>query len=313
MSIVNELLQQANEAAEYEQDMNIATKGGGGGILYPEGVVMARLVEYIELGSHRVEYQGKLKDAAPMARLGFAIYGEGYQQEDGTPGIIRTYEFSLSTNEKAKAFKLFKKLNYKGTAKRFSQLLSEPYLLKIVHTKPKDATQKPRAIIDLEGFLPPHDPVSKSPYPVPAAPDEMYRLFLWNKPTKAMWDSLYVEGTFDDGNSKNFVQERCMAATDFPGSALEALLGGGASGIPSLAVAPATPSSAPASASIPADVPFEGAVPRTLPGSAIMQAPAPVTPAVPATLAVPAAVAPVVPVAPAIPAAVPSVPAVPTV
>ena len=217
MSIVNELLQQANAAAEYEQDMNIATKGGGGGILYPEGTVMARLVEYIELGSHRVEFQGKLKDAAPMARLGFAIYGEGYQQEDGTPGIIRTYEFSLSTNEKAKAFKLFKKLNYKGTAKRFSQLLNEPFLLKIVHTKPKDATQKPRAIIDLEGFLPPFDPVSKAPYPVPAAPDDMFRLFLWSNPTKAMWDSLFVEGTFDDGNSKNFIQERCMAATDFPG------------------------------------------------------------------------------------------------
>lgn len=305
MSIVNELLQQANEEAEYSQDMNIATKGGGGGILYPEGVVMARLVEYIELGSHRVEYQGKLKDATPMARLGFAIYGEGYQQDDGTPGIIRTYEFSLSTNEKAKAFKLFKKLNYKGTAKRFSQLLSEPYLLKIVHTKPKDATQKPRAIIDLEGFLPPHDPVSKSPYPVPVAPDEMYRLFLWNKPTKAMWDSLYVEGTFDDGNSKNFVQERCMAATDFPGSALEALLGGGTVGIPSLAV-PSAPASVPsAPAPVPSDLPFEGGVPSTMPAPAS-------TPAVsvPTTPAIPAAVAPAVP-APAVPAMVP--PALPNV
>lgn len=305
MSIVNELLQQANEEAEYSQDMNIATKGGGGGILYPEGVVMARLVEYIELGSHRVEYQGKLKDAAPMARLGFAIYGEGYQQDDGTPGIIRTYEFSLSTNEKAKAFKLFKKLNYKGTAKRFSQLLSEPYLLKIVHTKPKDVTQKPRAIIDLEGFLPPHDPVSKSLYPVPVAPDAIYRLFLWNKPTKAMWDSLYVEGTFDDGNSKNFVQERCMAATDFPGSALEALLGGGTAGIPSLAV-PSAPASVPSTpASVPSDVPFEGAVPSTMSAPAVV----PAVP-VPAAPAIPAAVAPAVP-APAVPAMVP--PALPNV
>lgn len=308
MSILNQLLQDANEDAELNQDMNIATKGGGGGILYPEGTVMARLVEYIEFGSHRVEYQGKLKDAAPMARLGFAIYGEGYQQEDGTPGIIRTYEFSLSTNEKAKAFKLFKKLNYKGLAKRFSQLLNEAYLLKIVHTKPKEAGQKPRAIIDLEGFLPPINPIGGAPYPVPEAPEGMFRLFLWNKPNKAMWDSLYVEGTFDDGNSKNFVQERCMAATDFPGSALEALLGGGTAGIPSLAVA-ATPAPVPAvPASIPADLPFDCAVPRTTPTQAELQVPAtPVTPAVPT--AVPTAVAPAVPSAPAVPQAVPSVPA----
>ena len=37
MSILNQLLQDANEDAELNQDMNIATKGGGGGILYPEG------------------------------------------------------------------------------------------------------------------------------------------------------------------------------------------------------------------------------------------------------------------------------------
>lgn len=306
MSIVNDLLQQANEDAELNQDMNIATKGGGG-VLYPEGYAFARLVEYVEMGSHRTEYKGEVKAAQPMAKLGFALWGEGYQQEDGSPGMIRTYEFALSTNEKAKAFKLFKKLNYKGTAKRFAQLLNEGFLLKIVHTKPADANSKPRATIDLEGFLPPTDPVSKQPYAIPNAPDDVFRLFLWQKPTKAQWDSLFVDGKFDNGDSKNYVQEKILKATDFPGSALEALLGGGSAGIPSLAV----PSAQPEVASVPVvaapalpDVPFDGGVPSTM-----------VVPEVPATVAEPAPVA--VPAAVAVPALVvpnlPNVPAVPTV
>ena len=305
MSIVNDLLQQANEDAELNQDMNIATKGGGG-VLYPEGYAFARLVEYVEMGSHRTEYAGEVKAAQPMAKLGFALWGEGYQQEDGSPGMIRTYEFALSTNEKAKAFKLFKKLNYKGTSKTFAQLLNETYLLKVVHTKPKDATAKPRATIDLEGFLPPTDPVTKAPYSIPAAPDDLFKLFLWVKPTKAMWDSLFVEGKYDDGASKNFIQERCLAATDYPGSALEALLSGGVAALPSLAV-PAVPQQPPSvpSADAPSntDVPFDGGVPTTLPQATPMQ--------VPAAVAVPA-VPQGIPAMPNIPA-VPSLPSVPTV
>lgn len=297
MSIVNALLQQANEVAELSQDMTVATTGGGGGRLYPEGYAFARLVEVVEVGSHRIEYQGKLKDASPQFRLGFALWGEGYQEDDGTPGIIRTYEIALSANEKAKAFKLFKKLNYKGTSKTFAQLLNETYLLKVVHSKPKDATQKPRAQIDLEGFLPPTDPVTKAPYNIPQAPDDMFKLFLWLKPTKPMWDSLFVEGKYDDGVSKNFIQERCLAATDYPGSALETLLGGGVGALPSITVpsVPAQPAAIPSGvAPDDASVPFDGGVPTTLPQAPAMQ--------------VPPAVA-----VPAVPNGVPSIPSIPNV
>jgi len=296
MSILNELQLAANEDAVSAHDMTVATKGGGG-VLYPEGYCFARLVEVVELGSHRQEYQGVLKDPSPMFRLGFAIWGEGYQNEDGTPGIMRTYEISLSSNEKAKAFKLFKKLNYKGVAKTFAQLLNSVFLLKVLHYTSKTAGSKPRSIIDLEGFLPANDPVTKQPYAIPEAPESLFKLFLWSKPTKPMWDSLFVEGAFDDGKTKNFIQEQIQSATDFPGSAIEALLHGvGAGAIPTLAV-PAMP------------VPEVGAEPVAAP---VETAPVLAVPSTPVVPAVPSAV-PTAPTAPAIPAipTAPSMPAMP--
>lgn len=232
-----ELLALANEAAELGPDMNEAVKGGGGARLLPEGYALGRLIEYVELGNHAQEFQGKAKEPALEVQLGFALWGQGYQNEDGTPYIIRPYSFSISRNEKARAFLLFKAMNWKLTAKSFAQLLGDGYLVKIVHeAKSKtDATVVSR--IDLKGFLPPHDQLTRQPYPIPDVPDEQYRLFMWNRPTKAGWDALHVDGKYDDGKSKNFVQEKMMAALDFQGSPLQQLLF--SDQIPALPVGPA--------------------------------------------------------------------------
>lgn len=312
LTTLQQMQQAAEAAAASAVDMNIAQKGGGG-ILYPAGYCFARLVEVLELGNHVTSYQGVAKDPAPQVRIGFAIFGEGYQGEDGKPGYIRTYDLTMSANEKAKTFKLFKKLNYKGQAKTFAQLLDQTYLLKINHSTSKAVGAKPRSVIDLEGFLPPNDPVTKQPYPIPDAPDSMYRLFLWDMPTQQMWDSLFMEGSFDDGNTKNTIQDQIMKATDFPGSALEQLLGG-STDMPSLAV-PATPA-----------MPFDGGVPTTLgvpPVAVVAEVAAEVIPAVPTDLPVPVVVdvpvpvapvaAPTIPTAPAVPVAPPVAPAMPSI
>lgn len=327
MSILLQMQQAAEAAAASAVDMNVAQKGGGG-ILYPAGYCFARLVEVLELGNHVTSFQGVAKDPAPQIRLGFAIFGEGYQGEDGKPGYIRTYDLTMSANEKAKTFKLFKKLNYKGQAKTFAQLLGQTYLLKVNHHTSKAAGAKPRSVIDLEGFLPPNDPVTKQPYPIPDAPDNMYRLFLWDMPTQKMWDSLHMEGVFDDGNSKNIIQDQIMQATNFPGSAIEQLLGG-STDMPSLAVeavpaVPAAPLTTP-------DMPFEGGVPTTLgvPPVAVVaevnakQVPVEVPVDIPAELPEPVVVdvpvpnapvaAPAIPTAPAVHVAPPVAPAMPTV
>ena len=296
----------AQDVAESGIDMNEAVKGGGGGRLLPEGYAFGRLVEYIEFGNQPQEYQGQAKDPAMEFTLGFALTGEGYQNDDGTPYVVRTYNTALSRNEKSRAFKLFKALNWKGTAKSFAQLLGETFLVKIKQVPKSKTDTKIVSRIDLDGFLPPLDPVTRQPYPIAEAPDEMYRLFLWSRPTKEAWDSLYIEGEYD-GKSKNRIQEQILAALDFQGSPLQQLLM--ASGVTTLpTAAPATPVAAPVAAApaavAPTPAPVAPAAPAVAPAAplAVPAAVATPAPAAVAPVAAPVGVlAPVMPAAPAVP------------
>lgn len=274
----------AQDVAESGIDLNEAVKGGGGGRLLPEGYAFGRLVEYIEFGNQPQEFQGQAKDPALEFTLGFALTGEGYQNDDGTPYVVRTYNTALSRNEKARAFKLFKALNWKGTAKSFAQLLGETFLVKIKQVPKSKTDPKIVSRIDLDGFLPPLDPVTRQPYPIPEAPDDMYRLFLWSRPTKEAWDSLYIEGEYD-GKSKNRIQEQILAALDFQGSPLQQLLMlSGVTALPT--AAPATPVAAPVAAApvAVAPTPAPAAVAAPVAPAAVPDAP----------LAVPAAASPAV-------------------
>lgn len=278
----------AQDVAESGIDMNEAVKGGGGGRLLPEGYAFGRLVEYIEFGKQPQEFQGQAKDPALEFALGFALTGQGYQNDDGTPYVVRTYNIALSRNEKSRAFKLFKALNWKGTAKSFAQLLGETYLVKIKQVPKSKTDPKIVSRIDLDGFLPPLDPVTRQPYPIAEAPDDMYRLFLWSRPTKEAWDSLYIEGEYE-GKSKNRIQEQILAALDFQGSPLQQLLM--ASGVTTLpTAAPAVPVAAAPAAVAPTPATVAAVAPAAFP-----VAPAAVPAAVPAApLAVPAAASPAV-------------------
>ena len=293
----------AQDVAESGIDLNEAVKGGGGGRLLPEGHAFGRLVEYIEFGNQPQEFQGQAKAPALEFTLGFALTGQGYQNDDGTPYVVRTYNTALSRNEKARAFKLFKALNWKGTAKSFAQLLGETFLVKIKQV-PKSKTD-PTIVsrIDLDGFLPPLDPVTRQPYPIAEAPDDMYRLFLWSRPTKEAWDSLYIEGEYE-GKSKNRIQEQILAALDFQGSPLQQLLM--ASGVTALpTAAPVVPVAAPVAAA-PAAV-----APTPAPAVPVAPAAVPAAPlAVPAAVAIPAPVA-VAPVAAPVGVPAPVMPAAP--
>lgn len=272
-------------------DMNEATKGGGGARLLPEGYAFGRLVEYVEFGMQPQEYQGQAKDPALEFSLGFALWGEGYQNDDGSPYIVRTFSMAMSQNEKSRSFKLFRALNWKGSKKHFAQILSEPFLVKIKHVaKSKtDATVVSR--IDLDGFLPPLDPVSKQPYPIPEAPAELYRLFLWNRPTKEAWDALFIEGEYE-GKSKNRIQEIILGALDFQGSPLQLLLAGAVPALPTAPAAPTAPVAAPA-------VPMVPQAPA-VPVQAVPEAPVAPAPAVPKAAPKPKVAK--APVAPAVPA-----------
>lgn len=324
MSVLAQLQQDINDAVDsYAVDMSETSKGGGGSRLYPAGYAMARLVQYVEFGMQPQEYQGAAKAPALEFRMGFAIWGDTkpfgdagqpnsvppanrpqdlFHNPDGTPGIIRTWYMKLGNNEKAGAKKAFDKMNYKGNAKHFAQFLGQPFLVKI-GIKPAVGDKPARNTLELADTLPPFDQVSRQPYPVPEAPDDLYQLFLWNKPTLAGWSSLKIEGTSDDGKSKNYLQDRIIAAVDFQGSPLEQLLRGAGATLPSpeqlAPAAPAAPAPAvPATPVAPAvSLPVPSAV-SPLPAAGVVQTPvATVNVAdVPAVTAVPSMYIPAVPV-----------------
>ncbi len=301
-------------AASTGPDMNEAQKGGSGARLLPTGYALGRLVEYVEFGNQPQEYNGKAKDPALEAQLGFALWGAAvdaqgqpctYHNDDGTPYILRLFPMALSRNDKARAFLMFKAMNWKNTAKHFAELIGQPILVKIVHEEKSKADKTIVSRIDPKGFLPPLDPVTRQPYAIPEAPDDAYRLFLWDYPTLEDWNSLYVEGTFDDGKSKNRLQETILAATNFAGSALETLLIGNglAKPAPALPAAPIVPGNT--------GVPAAPFVPSVAPAVApVTTSPVAVPSAPVATMAPTSPSSPVVPVLPSIPA-LPVAPVIP--
>lgn len=336
-SILEQIRAQAELAAQTGPDMTEVQTGGGKEL--PVGVAMARLVGYVEIGSQPQEYGGVAKDPKPEFILTFALTGAApnptpggaplpYTNEDGSPYLLSTYPISLSRNEKAGAFLMFKAMNYKGTATHFAQLIGEAFLLPIVAVKKGDKTTN-RA--DMKGIRPPYapDPISgqMTMYPVAEPREQDLKLFLWQHPTLEAFNSLKQEGEWEnkaaDGTitkqSKNKVQEAMLGATDFSGSALELLLktnnvaytipakkaaavapavpGAVAPALPG-AVAPAAPAVAPVAAAPSVVVPVQPAViaPPTVAPAAVVPTTAPVIASVapPVAVVAPAVAAPVV-------------------
>lgn len=321
--ILNQMLALANEDAEASGiDMNEAVKGGGGARLLPAGYAFAQLVEYVEMGNHPQEFKGQKKDPAKVVQLGFALTGcapdpadptktIAYNNDDGTPYIMRPWPFAISQNEKARAFLLFKALNWKGTAKSFGQLLTQKWLVKIVHEEKSATDKKIVSRMDLKSFLPPVEAVSRQPYQIADADPALYRLFLWDRPTMEGWNSLKIEGTYEaeeNGQkvqkSKNRIQEEILGALNFEGSPLQQLLGGGGLALPSAVAAPAAvtaPSVAPTPTPVVQAAPEASAVAPSVPFD-------PTPPGQPQQVTAPvAAVGVVAPVPMAVPAAIPAI------
>lgn len=299
MSTKLEALRQQVEAAVNNTgiDLTVTTKGGSAPRLLPEGYALGRLVGYVEYGMQPREFGGKPQDPAILFHLEFALFGEGYANPDGSPVVLRTYADAISNNERSRCITMFNLLNWKKTAKSFPQLLGEPFLVPVINVPRRKGDTQLVSRIDVKRFLPPIDAVSKRPYDIPEAPDDVYRLFLWSHPTLEGWESLKIEGVDDDGNSRDFVRNTILQALDFQGSALQQLLqGAGLNTIPDPStLSVAKPTQAPAAAPATPNV----AAPIVPPAQAVNVAPAGI--AVPSQS--PVAAAPVAPVAPAVPAA----------
>jgi len=220
LDILNTLIEDV--VAVQHVDMTEESTGGGGALM-PEGFAMARMVTYIELGMQPQEFGGKAKAPAPEVILGFKLFGGPDNCYDGR--FLSTFPIALGNNTKANAKITFDRLNWQGNMKHFAQALGRGFLVPVtVHTN--ETTKKQSNRLNLKGILPPIDPVSKGAYPIPEVTADDLKYFFFDKPTKEMWDSLFVEGTYDDGGSKNKNQDKILTALNFPGSPLEQLISG---------------------------------------------------------------------------------------
>ena len=235
-------------AAEGEDQSEVSTGGDFNDDPPPAGLTVGRFIEYIEQGKQKQKpWKGKAKPDAEMVRVTFELLHptlnvteyevEGVKKKTGQLVSIRMRK---STAEKAKFRKLFLKMQYGRTDKKhLAQMLGEAFLITVYHNK-AETGDKVYVNLDKDGEFGISAPYKidaitqeKQAYDIMAATKPL-RLFLWGNPTKATWDSLFIDGTREvkkeDGTteevSKNWLQETVLSATNFPGSPLDLLLNG---------------------------------------------------------------------------------------
>jgi hypothetical protein len=264
----------AEAAAVARVDMSQTGTGGGGErIVLETGNYLARFVEYVEKGVQKNNFDPSKQPAAKV-RLGFAVFPfeevNGVRKVSENPQFIRTQDMTISNHEKAGLKKVYNRLNYRNDATKthVAMFLGDAYLIGVTKKVSKKGSEY--NAIDTNDIKPAIDPMSGQAYGVPQVEDSVYRVFMFDYPTQETWDALFIEGSNDDGTTKNFIQEEILGAVNYNGSALQLLLEGSAS-IP---------------APVAEDVPWTE--PAALPAEIEVQIPE--TPAVPA-----APVAPVVP------------------
>ena len=244
-----------DKAAAEGPNMNEAQAGGN--YSPPSaGLVRLRDVGYNELGRHMEEFKGE-KKLREKVMLIFEASGPKHPPlENGEPirfTITESHGKSLSEplNEKANLYKLFKRMNYGGTATHMAQLLGQDFLGTVIHTTKGEGDQK-RTFASLKddgGYTirPPFvdDPeTGESKRIVVDPPKGSLRCFLWNYADKEMWDSIFIDGQYEErkndkgevtqaARSKNRWQEIIKKADNFIGSPMaDVLLAGGAADLP---------------------------------------------------------------------------------
>ncbi|ALF01657.1 hypothetical protein CPT_Percy23 [Caulobacter phage Percy] len=230
------------------EDQSVASAGGGERILPEEGLAGLRFVEYIELGKFEEEFEGKKKTVEKVI-LTFELFGSKWPLIDGKP-LRMSWDMTKSTSEKSHYFRLFKSMNYDGTATHMAKLLGRAFMGNVRHqpTK-KDPTKKYASLRDLNNIFTIRAPVYEDPItnekknlevPPMVGPA---KVFLFDHASKPMWDSLFIDGMYEEkrnekgevtheAKSKNWLQERIMSAMNFPGSKLAAMVQAG--GLPNI-------------------------------------------------------------------------------
>jgi hypothetical protein len=249
------------ETIESGADQTVAKTGGGEQNLPAAGMCNVRLVAYIELGKHEKSFAGSKPKLQDQVALTFELSGKNHppiETDSGPmPQRITIYE-NLSLHEKARFFKLFGVLNYKGTAKHCAELADQTasYRARVIHREYTGRDGKPRKVAELYDKALGAYTIGPARVEVtdedgqptgefrevkvaPALSDK--RIFLWNAPPQylmGMWDTLFIDGEYPErkneagevtapAKSKNQFQLKIASAKNYAGSPIQQLLANG--------------------------------------------------------------------------------------
>lgn len=231
------------------------TKTGGDFAPAAEGTSLARFVDYIEVGEQKQKaYQGKAKPPTSKVMLTFELLSSKWVKEievDGKKKTVAdriTITIPLSLHKKAGFKKLFEKMRYgRDDIVHMAQMIGEGFKVTVTHNKVDDGPNKGKVyanITDEDGNYLVGPAVKKEEndegeiigtkkLKVPEPLSDM-RMFLFDEPTPETWESLFIDGEKevqdDKGKnkkvSKNWIQNMIIAAENFEGSPLQAMLEG---------------------------------------------------------------------------------------
>lgn len=227
-NIQDRLAARAAAAVERDGSQNDVETGGGNKTfaLAPAGKQKARLIGYIETGTHANNMDATKPDRAEF-RLRFALFGKDCQEEDGTPITIDTFDMPISKFERAGAVKLFQKMCPKKDADHFIGLLNRVFWLEVIHKEGKPDAQGKKKVyanikkdsisVAVKDILDDDDNIiGQQPVACAEAPESMFQIFEWAVPSKEDFDKL-----------KPWDKSKIRSAKNFPGSALQQLVGDG--------------------------------------------------------------------------------------
>lgn len=200
------------------------------------GATRLRLVGYVETGVHKKVFKGEEK-FKPQVELTFELSGPKHQPRKTDSGVLIPHRIvvkeSVGFTVKNGYMKLFNQLNHDGSHTNFVTMLMESsWRGSVLHREYTIGDQK-RIAAELKSrvngyqiFAPTYeDPDTGELKQVTADPAiTAPRLFLWEDPDLDQWDSLYIDGTYDNGDTKNVLQERIKRAENFVGSPIYDLL-----------------------------------------------------------------------------------------
>lgn len=199
------------------------------------GIARARFIGYFEVGKHDEEFQGQTK-VREKVELVFELSGPNHPPRDingeKIPQRITTRE-NFEIRPDSHFIRLFRQMNHAGKARHIAQLLGEPFLVEIFHSKSKDGKKTYANLRGANGYnikgTTVQDPVSGQmvTVDVPPAMTEQ-KAFLWEFASREIWDSIYIPGEYPEqkdartgevivpARSKNVLQDKIRSAKNWP-------------------------------------------------------------------------------------------------